>query len=47
MKYAVNKLCHGDAEAYLKWEMQLDHLLNNRPYESPKAKLDMIEAMLY
>ena len=32
-------------ETYLKWKIQPDH--ENRPYESVKAKLDMVEAMLF
>ena len=47
VKQVLKKFCSGNAEAYLKWKNQLDHVLNNRPCESSKAKLDMAEAMLY
>ena len=47
VKQVIKKLCSGNAEAYLKWKIQLDHVIKNRPCESSKAKLDMAEAMLY
>ena len=46
MKQVVKKLYQGNAEAYLKWKIQLYHVLKNRPCESSKAKLDMAEVML-
>ena len=42
----IKKILSGSAEAYLKWKMQLDHVLKNRPCESGKVRLDMAEAML-
>ena len=47
VKQAIKKYCQGTAEAYLKWKIQLDHVLKNRPCESSKAKFDMSEVMLY
>ena len=47
VKHVVKKLCSGNAEGYLKWKEQLKHVLRNRPCESPKAKIDMTEAMLF
>ena len=47
VKQTVKKLCAGTAESYLKWKRQLDEVCKNKPCESPKAKLDMAEAMLY
>ena len=47
VKQVVKKLYSENADAYLKWENQLDHILKNRPCKSTKAKLDMAEAMLY
>ena len=47
MKQVVKKLYSGNADAYLKWENQLDHVLKNRPCKSTKAKLDMVEAIIY
>ena len=41
------KLCSGNTEAYLKSKNRLDHVLKNIPCEFTKAKLDMVEAMLY
>ena len=46
VKYVVKKFYLGSAEAYLKWKIQVDHVLKNRPCEYPNAKLDMVEAML-
>ena len=46
VKQVAKKLCSGNDEAYLKWKMQLDHILKNRPCESAKEKMDMVEAML-
>ena len=37
----------GNAEGYLKWKEQLNHVLKNRSCEPPKAKLDMSEVMLF
>ena len=47
VKQIVKQLCAGTAESYLKWKWQLDEVIKNKPYESPKAKLDMAEAMLH
>ena len=47
VKQVIKKLCSGSAEAYLKWKIQVYHVLKNRPCESPKDKLDVAEAMLY
>ena len=47
VKHVVKKLCSGNTEDYLMWKKQLDHILKNDPCESPKAKLDMAEAMLF
>ena len=47
VKHVVKKLCSGNAEGYLKWKEQLNHVLNNRPCKSPKAELDIAEAMLF
>ena len=47
VKQIVKQLCAGTAESYLKWKWQLDEVIKNKPYESPKAKLDMAEAILY
>ena len=47
VKHTVKKFCSGSAEVYLKWKIQLDHVLKTRPCEFPNAKLDMAEAMLY
>ena len=38
VKQVIKKLCSGNAEAYLKWKIQLDHVIKNRPCESSKAK---------
>ena len=46
VKQFVKKLWSGNADAYLKWKMQLDHAFKNLPYESDKAKIDMEETML-
>ena len=46
VKKIVKKLYQVNAEAYVKWKMQLDHVLTNRPCECPKVKLDMVGAML-
>ena len=45
MKHVVKKICSGNVEAYLKWKNQLDHVLKNRPCKSPKAKLNIAEAI--
>ena len=47
MKQVVKKLFSENAEAYIKWKNQFDHVLKNRPCESTKAELDMAEAMLF
>ena len=47
VKHVIKKLCVGRTEARLKWKIQVDHVLNNNPYEPSKAKLDMAEAVLY
>ena len=47
VKQVVKKLYSESAESYLKWKRQLDHVIKSKPYESPKTKLDMAEAMLY
>ena len=45
--HIVKKLYSGNTEAYFKWNMNLHHVLKKHPCESPKAKLDMVEAILY
>ena len=45
-KQTIKKVCSKNDETYLKWKMQLDHVLKDCPYESPKAKLDMAEAIV-
>ena len=47
VKQVIRRLCSLSAEAYLKWKTQLDHVLKKLPCRSPKAKLDMTEAILY
>ena len=47
VKQTVKKLCAGKSESYLKWKMQLDDIIKSKPCESPKAKLDMAQTMLY
>ena len=46
MKQVIKKLCQGNAESYLKWKIQLGHVLKNRLFESFNDKLNMVEAML-
>ena len=46
MKQVIEKLYLCYTEIYLKWKMQLDHVLKKRPCESGKEKLDMAEEML-
>ena len=47
VKQVVKKVCSGIIEAFLKWKRYLDQVIKSNPYKSPKAKLDMAEAMLY
>ena len=47
MKQVAKKLCSDTVESYLKWKRQLVHIDKSKPCESPKAKLDMAEAMYY
>ena len=36
-KQVVKMLCSEKAESWLKWKMQLDHILKNYPCEFPKT----------
>ena len=42
VKQVIKKLCSGNAEAYLKWKMQLDHVLKSRPCKSGNEKLVLV-----
>ena len=46
VKQVIKKLFSRNAETYLKWKIQLDHVLKNRPCESGKENLDMTEVIL-
>ena len=46
MKKIVKNLCSVNADVYLQWKMQLDHVLKNRTYERSKAKFDIVEEIL-
>ena len=47
VKQTVKKICSGTAESYINQKRQVDEMFKNKPYESPEAKLDMAESMLY
>ena len=47
VKQLVKKLCSGNVKAYLKWKIQLDHVLKNYPCKSAKSKLYIAEVMLF
>ena len=47
VKHVIKELFSGNTEGYLNWKHYLDHVLNIRPYESSKAKVDMAEAMMF
>ena len=36
VKHVLKKLCSENIESYPKWKHQLDHVLKNRPCESPR-----------
>lgn len=40
-------LCTGDTDAYIKWSTQLDKFIEGKHYDGVKAKLEMVEMMLY
>ena len=47
VEQVVKKFCSWTVEIDIKWKRNLDHVIKLKPCTSPKAKLDMAEAMLY
>ena len=47
MHQTVKKLCTGDAEAYIKWNNQLNQAITGKSCDTNKAKLEIFQMMLY
>ena len=47
IRQKVRKLCEGDAEAFIRWNKQLDTVIKDKPCESGKSKFSIVSAMLY
>ena len=47
VRQTVKKLRIGDAEPYLKWYTQLGQVITGKPYDTNKAKFEIVQIILY